>query len=104
MEAEVCLEWEEWKHFLQVIKSMGSKQGHGDHKIQTCDSKGVVKSSRTYGAYCIAMDQDHGRGSKDRLVQVLRNGKMCKDKWNGWNSHYKKLSNCHKGTSHHTSF
>jgi len=36
--------------------------------------------------------------------RVLRNEKMCKKKWNGWDSHYKKLSNYHKGTSHHTSF
>jgi hypothetical protein len=32
-EAEVCLKWEEWKHFLQIVESMGSKQGHGDHKM-----------------------------------------------------------------------
>ncbi len=35
---------------------------------------------------------------------MLRNGKMCKDKWKGWNSHYKKLLDYHKGASHHTSF
>jgi hypothetical protein len=51
---------------------MGSKQGHGDHKMQTCISKGVIKSSCTYGAYYIAMDLDHGRGSKDGLVQSAK--------------------------------
>ncbi len=83
---------------------MGSKQGHGDHRMQTCSSKGVVRSSRTYGAYCTTMDQNHGRGSKDSLVQSAKKWQMCKDKWNGWNSHCKKLSYYHKGTNHHTSF
>ncbi len=31
-----------------------------------------------------------------------RNGTMCKDKWNGINLDFKKLSNYHKGTKHHT--
>jgi hypothetical protein len=35
-------------------------------------------------------------------AKIPRNVKMCKDKWNGLNSYYKKLSNYHKGTSHHT--
>jgi len=34
--------------------------------------------------------------------QMPRNGTMCKDKWNGINSDFKKLSDYHKGTEHHT--
>ncbi len=51
---------------------MGSKQGHGDHKMQTCSSKGVIRSSCTYRAYCTTMDLDHGRGLKDGLVQSAK--------------------------------
>ncbi len=29
---------------------------------------------------------------------------MCKDKWNAFNSNYKKFVNYHKGTRNHTSF
>jgi hypothetical protein len=72
VEAKVCLEWEEWKHFLQIIKNMGSKQGHDDHKMQTCGSKGVVRSSCTYDVHYTTMDQDHGRSSKDGLVQSAK--------------------------------
>jgi superoxide dismutase len=38
------------------------------------------------------------------VLVLLNNRKMCKDKWNGFNSDYKKLSNYHKGTRNHTSF
>lgn len=34
--------------------------------------------------------------------QMPRNGTMCKDKWTGINSDFKKLSDYHKGTEHHT--
>ncbi len=34
-------------------------------------------------------------------LKVLCNGKMCKDKWNGLNSNYKKIVDYHAGTSHH---
>jgi hypothetical protein len=37
-------------------------------------------------------------------AKMPRNKKMCKIKWNGMNSDYKKLSNYHKGTEHHTFF
>jgi len=36
--------------------------------------------------------------------KMPRNGKMCKNKWNGINLDFKKLSNFHKGTGHHTSY
>jgi len=36
--------------------------------------------------------------------KMPRNGKTCKDKWNGINSDFKKHSNFHKGTKHHTSY
>ncbi len=51
---------------------MGSKQGHDDHKMQTCGSKGVVRSSCTYDVHYTTMDQDHGRSSKDGLVQSAK--------------------------------
>jgi hypothetical protein len=34
--------------------------------------------------------------------KMPRNGTMCKDKWNGINLDFKKLSNYHKGIEHHT--
>ncbi len=37
-------------------------------------------------------------------AKIPLNGKMCKDKWNGLNSDYKRLSNYHKGIGHHMSF
>jgi hypothetical protein len=36
-------------------------------------------------------------------IRVPKNGKMCKDKWNGLNSDYKKLLD-HKGTKNHILF
>jgi hypothetical protein len=36
--------------------------------------------------------------------KLSKNKNMCKDKWNGINSNFKKLSNYHKGTRHHTSY
>jgi hypothetical protein len=37
-------------------------------------------------------------------LKVPYNGKMCKDKWNGLNSNYKKVVDYHVGTSHHIPF
>jgi hypothetical protein len=37
-------------------------------------------------------------------VQMMQNGKMCKDKWNRLNSYYKKILNYHKGTCHNNFF
>jgi hypothetical protein len=35
---------------------------------------------------------------------VLRNGKICKDKWNSINGDYKNISNYHKSMGHNTSY
>jgi hypothetical protein len=61
------------------------------------------KSMNAHGACCIMLEH------VDKLqkivdAKILRNGTMCKDKWNGLNSYYKKLSNYHKGTNHHMLF
>lgn len=37
-------------------------------------------------------------------LKVLCNEKMCKDKWNGLNSNYKKFADYHVGTRHHIPF
>jgi hypothetical protein len=34
---------------------------------------------------------------KFTYTKMLKNKKMCKDKWNGLNSNYKKLLNYHRG-------
>jgi hypothetical protein len=36
--------------------------------------------------------------------KFIRNGTMCKDKWNSLNSYNKKIANYHKGTRSHTCF
>ncbi len=36
--------------------------------------------------------------------KLLCNGKMCKDKWNGLHSNYKKVIDYHAWTSHHIPF
>jgi hypothetical protein len=35
---------------------------------------------------------------------MLRNDKMCQDKWNSINGDYKKISNYYKGMDHNTSY
>jgi hypothetical protein len=42
----------------------------------------------------------------EKIIQskVLRNRKMCKDKWNGLSYDYKKLLDYHKGIGHHNYF
>jgi hypothetical protein len=70
--------------------------------MQTCQEM-TDKSTNTHGACCITLEHVE-KLQKIVYAKIPRNGKMCKNKWNGLNSCYKKLSNYHKGTSHHLLF
>jgi hypothetical protein len=68
-----------------------------------CSLEMTDKSTNAHDAYYIMLEH------VDKLQKIIHakipwNGKMCKDKWNGLNSYYKKLLNYHKGTSHHMLF
>jgi len=89
----------EWK--------LGIERSHGSHQLQTswtCGSQGIVESLYAYGVSYVMLEQNYGGASKLFIPMCQRNTKMCKDKWNGLNFNYNKLSNYHKGIKHQSYF